>query len=677
MKKPVILGAIVFVVLFCAFSVWFWSLGVVMASEGVPPIRVDVVQGTVEIRSTGSDAWKTLTASTNVAVGDSLRTMESGKAEIHWGDRGITRVDPKTELQIEALPEAGALTNASVKMRLASGKVWNRMYKLLDVQSDIQVRTDTVVATVRGTAFGVGADASGLETAVTESVVNIGSLDGKVGSLVREGRWGRFAKDGSPEIIRNLTEQDSWVTEQRAKDQTYDQEMRRAADERLKRMQGKGPAWLRALSEQLHLATAPEKDADDLASAYAARRLAEAAQAQDESSKTAAFAALLERARKSPAAWQAYLSRVRDLSLLSDPAQSQGRSVRDTMWRLREQALGETAVGRRYVLALNIDDKIDELLARPVDASRESDAEKLRREVDDWQQGSRDGLTSDDMSKLASKADALRERLREIGSANEVVIPPAPIEPTNSTTTSSTPGEVPTRPTTTGTGTKPGTGTTTPVNTPPTTAVCASPRVSLFIKPSTISLSETAGLVLIKACADGKTEDISSKSVFNVSDLAIADARGASVLPRKVGRVAVTGSYTVDGRTLSDTQTLVITDAAGEKKLSGVRVSTGGSTQLTTGQRAPLDALAVYADGTTKSVTYQCVWSTTNARLAMISGNTFQHLQGTGSVDAVCAYTESGTTVKGSLTFTIGLDPALQPTNGRKPGYQYPTSFIP
>ena len=676
MKKPVLFGAIVFVVLFCAFSVWFWSLGAVVASEGVPPIRVDIVQGSVELQSAGTDAWKSLATSANIAAGDRLRTNASGKVEIHWGDRGITRVDPNTELQIEALPEAGALTNASIQMHLASGKVWNRMYKLLDVQSDIQVRTDTVVATVRGTAFGVGADALGFETAVTESVVNIGSRDGKVGSLVREGRWGRFAKDGSPEIIRNLTEQDSWVTEQRAKVQAFDQEMRRIADERLKRAQGKGPAWLRALSEQLHLAMTSEKEADELASAYAVRRLADAAREQDEGSKTAAFVGLLERARKSPVAWQSYLSRVRDLSFVSNPAETRGRSIRGAMWRLREQALGESPIGRRYVLALNIDDKIDELLSRPIDDSREREAEQLRREIDEWQQGSRDGLTPEEMSKLASKADALRERLREIGSANEVLIPPAPIESTSSTTTSSTPSEIPTRSTTTGAGTKPSTGTTTPVNTPPTTVVCASPRVSLFIKPSTISLSQTAGLVLIKACADGSTEDVTSKSVFNVSDLTIADARGAAVFPKKTGRVAVTGSFVLDGRSLTDTQTLLISDAVGEKKLNAVRVTTNGPTTLTTGQRALLEATAVYADGTTKSISYQCVWSTSNARLALISGNTFQHLQGTGSVDAICSYTESGVTVKGSLTFKIELDSALQPVKG-KPGYQYPYSYVP
>ena len=677
MKKPVIFGAIVFVVLFCAFSVWFWSLGVVIASEGVPPIRVDIVQGSVEIQSSGTDAWKSLTASANIAVGDRLRTNTTGKAEIHWGDRGITRVDPNTELQIESLPEAGALTNASIKMHLASGKVWNRMYKLLDVQSDIQVRTDTVVATVRGTAFGVGADALGFETAVTESVVNIGSLDGKVGSLVREGRWGRFAKDGSPEIIRNVTEQDTWVTEQRAKDQAFDQEMRRTADERLKRAQGKGPVWLRALSEQLHLATASEKEADELASAYAARRLADAAREQDEGSKTAAFVGLVERARKSPAAWQAYLSRVRDLSLVSNPADARGRTIRDAMWRLREQALGESPIGRRYVLALNIDDKIDELLTRPVDDSRERKAEQLRREIDEWQQGSRDGLTPDEMSKLASKADALRERLRDIGLATDVITPPPSTEPISATSTSSTPSEVPTRPVTNGSTPKPSqTESTTPVNTSSPKVVCSSPRVSLFIKPSTISLSQTAGLVLIKACADGSTEDVTSKSVFNVSDLSIADARGASLFPKKIGRVAVTGSFVVDGRPLTDTQTLLVSDAVGEKKLQAVRVTTNGPTILTTGQRAMLEATAVYADGTTKSVSYQCVWSTSNARLALISGNTFQHLQGTGSVDAICSYTESGVTVKGSLTFTIELDSALQPVKG-KPGYQYPYSFVP
>ncbi|MCC7357680.1 FecR domain-containing protein [Candidatus Uhrbacteria bacterium] len=678
MKKIVIFGTMIFVVVFCAFGIWFWSLGAVVASEGIPPIRVDLIAGTVEIKSAGTDSFKPLLTSTQIAVNDVLRTGDSGKAEIRWGDRGITRIEPKTELQIEASPDSNRLTNASIKLHLVSGKVWNRMYKLLDVQSDIQVRTDSVVATVRGTAFGVGADAGGFETAVTESVVNIGSIDGKTGSLVREGRWGRFANDGNPEIVRDLTDQDSWPNEQRAKDRQYDDEMRHAADARLKRLQGKGPAWLRALSEQLHLAMTSGETSDELAAAYAVRRVADVAEAREEGSKSADFDSLLRKARNSSNAWQSYLSSLRDLSLLPDPSQPSGRVLRDAMWRLREQALNETLVARRYALALNIDDDIDALVMRDIDSSRESDVEKLRREIDAWQEGSREGLSSDEMTKLANKADALRERLRGLGTLPVQSNDQPSVEV--STTSTSDVIEPVIQPVTdgvikSGTGGKPKIQ---PVKPFPTTETCVAPRMSLFIKPTTISLSQTAGLILIKACVDGKTEDVTARSVFNVSDLSIADVRGAYVYPRKIGRVNVTGSYTVDGRTLSDTQAVTISDVTSDKKLTAIRVMTNGPTTLTTGQRATLEAIAGYDDGTTKPVTYQCVWSVSDSRLAMISGNTFQHLQGTGSVDAVCSYTENGTTVKGSLRFVIELDSALQPTQGTPtPKYRYPYSYVP
>lgn len=678
MKKSVLIGTLAFVVLFCAFGVWFWSLGAI-ASESVPLIRVDVTAGTVEMKKGNTGDWQKLNASQTISAGDTLRSGEDGKADIQWGDRGVTRLEPKTELVIEAMPESNSVTNASIKLHMLSGKTWNRMVKLLDVQSTVQVRTDTVVATVRGTAFGIAAVDTGLEAAVTESVLNVGARDGKTSNLVREGRWGRFSTDGSPEVVRDLTDQDSWAAENRKKDAQFDEEQRRAALERLKRASGQGPAWLSALSEELRLAMAGD-GAADLAAAYAARRIALAEQGDTSGIDSANFGRLVEKARPSPKAWQNLVSRVRDASEAVDSSTEGGRKTREAIWRVRELVLGEKTVGRRYALALNIDDKIDDLLARGQQPGLPAEAADLRREIDDWQQGSRDGVSSEESAALAAKADALRERLRNIGEAepgtgSEIISPLVPpVAPTSTTSTTELPvKDSSTRPTTGQTTT---TVPTKPNTVPPTTRVCASPRVSLFIKPATISLSETAGLVLIKACADGSTEDVTSKSVFNVNDLSIADVRGASVYPKKNGRVSVTGSFTLDGRALTDTQTLSISDATNGKRLSSVRVSTNGPTSLTTGQRASLEANAVYSDGSTKSVTYQCVWSTSDARMAIISSNTFQHLQGTGTVDAICSYTENGVTMRGSLMFTIALDSALQPTRS-KPGSQYPSYIIP
>lgn len=679
MKKPVIFGTLALVVLFCAFGVWFWSLGAV-SPEAMPPIRIEGVTGSVEIKKAGTDTYQALSTSQQVAPGDSIRSGEESRAEIHWGDRGITRIEPKTEIVVEAMPEQDAVTKSSIKLHLLSGKIWSRVVKLLDVQSSVQVRTDTVVATVRGTAFGVAEASGGLESAVTESVVQIEGETGKNATLVREGRWGRFAADGAPEIVRDLTNQDEWPKANAEKDRQFDDAQRQASLQRLRRLAGSHFLPLQNLSEELHLAMQQGDAKSDLANAYALRRIARSAVDSTIPLDQDRLSTFIDNGLRGHAPSHALLLEgLRDALRVVDTSTEQGKGIRLSLWHLREIALGDTPVGKRYALALNIDDKIDDLFARGQQPSLPAEAAELRLEIDQWQQGSRDGLSPEESSALAAKADALRERLRNVGEAEpgtgsdimSPLVPPVPPTGMVSGTTSTTdrPGSV-----------KPGMVTTTrplpgqPVP-PPASSACASPRVSLFIKPTAISLSETARVVLIKACADGQTEDVTERSVFNAADLSLADVRGSTVYPKKNGRVNLTGSYVLDGRMLMDTQTLTIADETNGKKLTAVRVMTNGPTSLTTGQRAVLDANAVYSDGSSNPVAYQCVWSVSDPKMALISGNTFQHLQGTGTVDAICGYTENGVTVRGSLEFTISLDPSLQPTR-TNPNPSYPYYYV-
>jgi len=657
MKKPILIGTLAFIVILAVFSVWFWSLGAI--APGVAPlIRVDVVSGKVEHNKGGSSEWKVLTASQPIAVSDAIRVGEDGEARIYWGDRGVTRLESKTQIVVEAMPDATSLTNASLKLHVASGRTWNRMLKLLDLQSVTEVRTDTVVATVRGTSFGVAAVEGGMETAVTDSVVDIHTSSGTASTLVREGRWGRFANDGTPEFLRDITDQDTWPQQNIVKDRVFNEEFRRVAQDRLKKQAGHGPRWLAALSEELHLSTVSGERNADLAAVYATRRLEAALSGHGEEVQTENFRRLIELSKSSPKAWQGYLARLRDALAVVDVTTDEGRNMREVLWGVREYSLGSSTAERRYALALNIDDRIDDVVLYPADPVIDRGrADGLLIEVDAWQAGSRDGVSSDEANRLAAKAAAMRERLRAIGQKLPESV--KPVESTDNAT--STAPVIPTTPPST---TRPvPTGTTPPVPTTPIPApiVCSSARVTLFMKPTTISLSQTSSLSLLKSCADGKTEDVTAKSVFNGNDLTIVDIRGSMVYPKKNGRVTITGSVTVDGRVLSATGLLTIADSTNGLSLTSIRVTTPGSTSITTAQRAPLEATAVYSDGSTKTVTYQCRWTTSDARMAIMNGNVFQHLQGYGTVSAICAYTENSVTANGTLLFTVSLDPSLQP----------------
>ena len=92
-----------------------WSLGAT-ASENVPTIRLETVQGTVEVKRQGETDWKSADASLEVKPGDEIRTGDGGKASIRWGDRGETRLDANTDLTLESVPaEAGAATKTLIE----------------------------------------------------------------------------------------------------------------------------------------------------------------------------------------------------------------------------------------------------------------------------------------------------------------------------------------------------------------------------------------------------------------------------------------------------------------------------------------------------------------------------------------------------------------------------------
>ena len=114
---------------------------------------------------------------------------------------------------------------------------------------------------------------------------------------------------------------------------------------------------------------------------------------------------------------------------------------------------------------------------------------------------------------------------------------------------------------------------------------------------------------------------------------------------------------------LSSTANLTVSVA--RRSLSKITVTATGPTSISTGERIPVHAMATYSDNSTADITYQCQWSTSDPRMALVSNAIFQHLQGTGTVSAICAYTENRVSLSGSLLFTITLDPSLQPTRGQ------------
>ncbi|MDQ7815113.1 MAG: FecR family protein [Patescibacteria group bacterium] len=675
MKKAqkIALGCFAAVVLIF-FAEWFWSLGAV-ASVDVAQVRVEKMYAKVEIKKAGQQQWEDVVATAAVNEGDTVRTDAVGKAEIRWGDRGVTRLDSDTELVIDKLPiDLPVLTKASVGLRLNSGRVWSRVMKLLDLESSFEVRTNEVAATVRGTSFGVIDDAASADIAVTDSAVSVlpASGEGQL-SLVREGRVARYSASGTLEGMRELTEQDAWPNENRVLDEKYDRELREELIQRAKKLHTAAPDWLVALSENLHLGLAQGEERRVLASSYLKRDLAETGIDLTRYSSLDEF-----RQRNRRTLPLVLMGKERDALLLDISATLfvlRGYEYRFSFLEkafidLRSSLFAPQDNGEAYARALEYDDRIDDIVRGIEHEGRKVQDEKatVTGELEQWQTklALKQAYEKPD-ENLWLKVSALHERIREDGSGEDAFEDEAATTTTEDFLDSLVePAEQ--RPTGDGTdSTDQQTGTATqPNNAPAAGTTCTYHTLTLAVTPSSgIKIGDKVTLTLLAACANGKVDDVTMRSTFYPADQKSGRISGNLFYPSLSGGMVLIGSFTENGvRRTAEANILV---AQATRTLEAVRVTALGPTSLTTGQSVPVEAVAIYSDDRSQDVTQQCRWSTSDPKLAAVIERKMTALSGTGKVDAVCAYSEGGNNVTGSLTFTISLDPALQPSNGTAP----------
>jgi hypothetical protein len=107
-----------------------------------------------------------------VAEGDVVETEADGSASLIWPDYGRTLIDSNSKLTVSTANENDG--NLNVHLKLDGGRIWTRLERLLGSGSGFDVRASNVVATVRGTSFGVdGRDANAIGIQVAESKVGV------------------------------------------------------------------------------------------------------------------------------------------------------------------------------------------------------------------------------------------------------------------------------------------------------------------------------------------------------------------------------------------------------------------------------------------------------------------------------------------------------------------------
>jgi hypothetical protein len=107
-----------------------------------------------------------------VNAGDRVQTAERSHAMVTFFDGSTLEIEPATTVQIEEASSA----NGAVAIRIAQtiGRTWASVQKLTRVDSKFEVRTPTLVAAVRGTAFMTDVLADGTSSVrTTDGIVQV------------------------------------------------------------------------------------------------------------------------------------------------------------------------------------------------------------------------------------------------------------------------------------------------------------------------------------------------------------------------------------------------------------------------------------------------------------------------------------------------------------------------
>lgn len=132
-------------------------------------------------------------------AGDTLRTDETGFAEVAYADGSLTRLGSSTVFSVVEL--AGDVTVPEITVDLDVGRVWNRVNTVTGERGRFEVVTDVGTAAVRGTAFSITCTPEPICVfAVTEGLVVVTTPEGEQFQIAAGERvtLGRDADDAVP-----------------------------------------------------------------------------------------------------------------------------------------------------------------------------------------------------------------------------------------------------------------------------------------------------------------------------------------------------------------------------------------------------------------------------------------------------------------------------------------------
>lgn len=175
MKKRTILSVGAFAISFLAIVITIFTnrnntpfQAVIPSPSPQQPAIIEVKSPGVFVMGSQDTDWKDAFDGESLHQGDSVKTNETGSAQVVFPDESTTALSQDSEITITAF-ESG--TN-KVKITLLAGKIWSRVTKVFGKET-FETESENLVASVRGTSYGHAITKDGRDiVVVSESVVN-------------------------------------------------------------------------------------------------------------------------------------------------------------------------------------------------------------------------------------------------------------------------------------------------------------------------------------------------------------------------------------------------------------------------------------------------------------------------------------------------------------------------
>jgi len=132
---------------------------------------------------------------TELLPGDTLK-VTSGTVLIVYPDSGASHLETGTEVTL--LPDGDGKGSVFAQVELTAGSIWTRFERLLGTEETFSVSGNGVVATVRGTAFGMEIVDGEADVQVADHEVEVSVLEGRKDSALAK----KTLKLGSGEGFR-------------------------------------------------------------------------------------------------------------------------------------------------------------------------------------------------------------------------------------------------------------------------------------------------------------------------------------------------------------------------------------------------------------------------------------------------------------------------------------------